>query len=196
MRWRGWLAPVVVMTVVGLARSGLLWRQVDLDHEAADAQAASRERQEIVDTLVRDVEALRQQVLEAGEVPVVPPPEDRIEDLPELVGPIGPRGFPGLPGPPGLPGEVGPAGANSTVPGPQGPAGADSTVSGPQGPAGADSTIPGPAGPAGAAGEPPLSWTFTFPPGIEHTCTRTDPFDPDQPTYTCTTSEGTDNAPE
>lgn len=79
-------------------------------------------------------------------------------------GPVGAQGDPGPTGPQGNPGAAGPAG-------PTGPVGAT-------GPAGAN-------GPAGAEGEPPKSWTYTDALGLQHTCTRTDPFNPDAPTYTC-----------
>jgi len=124
-----------------------------------------------------------------------------------------------IPGPAGQPGEPGPAGRNATdqqvaaavsdycssrsgciVPGPPGPAGKDGTdgttvtgPAGPAGPAGADGAdgAPGAPGTPGADGQPPLSWTYTDALGIPYTCTRSDPFDPTAPTYTCTiTAQG------
>lgn len=94
----------------------------------------------------------------------------------------------------------GPSGQSVT--GPAGPAGA--TVTGPPGqnatadqvasavatycdahnqcagPAGQDAT-----GAPGADGQPPLSWTYTDALSIEHTCRRTEDFNPGAPTYTC-----------
>lgn len=82
-------------------------------------------------------------------------------------------------------GEVGAAGTNGTA-GANGAAGASGVdgasgaqgEQGPAGPAGAD-------GANGADGQPPFSWTYTDALGFEHTCTRTDPFDPSAPTYVC-----------
>lgn len=97
------------------------------------------------------------------------------------------RGPVGANGPGGQPGPAGQAGQDSTVPGPTGPAGADGPQ-GPAGPAGAPGPPgpPGPAGPAGADGQPPTSWTYTDTFGIQRTCIRSTPFNPSQPTYTCT----------
>lgn len=53
------------------------------------------------------------------------------------------------------------------------------------------STTPGPAGADGvdgtdgADGQPPLSWTYVDDLGVTHSCTRTDSFDPINPTYQC-----------
>lgn len=83
--------------------------------------------------------------------------------------PAGERGPAGPTGPPGPAGPSGEDGADSTVPGPTGPA--------------------GPAGPPGDAGEPPMSWTFTHEPiigpAVEYECNRTEPFSPEEPTYSC-----------
>jgi len=94
----------------------------------------------------------------------------------------GQDGTPGLDGAPGATGATGASGSDGTTgnqgePGPAGPQGAP----GPAGPAGTD----GATGPAGADGQPPVSWTYTDMLGISHTCTRTDPFDANAPTYTC-----------
>lgn len=90
--------------------------------------------------------------------------------IPGQTGPQGPAGEAGESGATGAQGDPGPSGA-------QGPAGA----SGPAGPAGAT-------GPAGADGQPPLSWTYTDALGLSYICTRTDPFDPAVPTYSCASS--------
>lgn len=79
-------------------------------------------------------------------------------------------------GPPGVDGTDGVNGTDGAT-GPQGPQG----DTGPAGQAGADGTN----GTNGADGQPPVSWTYTDDLGITHTCTRTDPFDPTAPTYTC-----------
>jgi hypothetical protein len=65
----------------------------------------------------------------------------------------------------------------------QGPAGASGAAgqNGTDGAAGA----PGAAGTDGHDGAPPVAWTYTDPIGMQHTCTRTDPFDPAAPTYQC-----------
>lgn len=73
-------------------------------------------------------------------------------------------------GPTGLPGTNGVSGADGAT----GPPGA----TGPQGDTGAT-------GPAGVDGEPPVSWTYTDDLGIQHSCSRTDPFDASAPTYIC-----------
>lgn len=99
-------------------------------------------------------------------------------------GPTGPSGPPGVPGAAGTNGSDGTNGADGQdgANGPAGPAGA----AGPPGPQGE----PGPSGAPGADGadgEPPYGWTYTDDLGIEHTCTRTADFDPQSPTYTCST---------
>lgn len=65
----------------------------------------------------------------------------------------------------------------------QGPAGLNGAdgAQGPPGPAGAD----GVNGTNGVDGQPPVSWTYTDAFGIQHTCSRTDQFDPSSPTYSC-----------
>jgi hypothetical protein len=100
-------------------------------------------------------------------------------------GPSGATGARGEKGDIGVPGQTGPKGETGATgsEGAAGPAGAqgDPGPAGAQGPAGAT----GATGPAGAAGVPPLSWTYTDPLGIPYSCTRTDPFDPTAPTYSC-----------
>jgi hypothetical protein len=79
----------------------------------------------------------------------------------------GPMGLDGLNGTNGTNGVDGTNGADGS-PGPQGPQGDT-----------------GPTGAAGADGQPPFSWTYTDALGMQHTCTRDDPFDAAAPTYTC-----------
>jgi hypothetical protein len=71
---------------------GLLWADRDtvegdvrgLAEQLAQAQEGSRQRQEVIDKLVEDAEVMRQQLLEEGFEPEVPPPSKTvIEDLPE-----------------------------------------------------------------------------------------------------------------
>lgn len=126
------------------------------------------------------------------------------QGIPGSTGPqgdVGPQGIPGAPGPPGadatgVPGQPGPPGE----PGPPGRDGSNGS-DGAAGSPGADATgIPGPAGPPGPAGEPgapgvnggdgpagqpPFSWTYTDILGTSYLCSRTDPFDPAAPTYSC-----------
>jgi len=130
---------------------------------------------------------------QADQVPAAPGP---VGDT----GPAGPQGEPGPAGPPGVRGDPGAAGAPGLVgdtgaPGPAGgpgPSGDTGTAgnpgepgaTGPAGPVG-NAGPAGPPGDVGPAGEPPVSWTYTDLLG-EHTCSRTDPFDPAAPTYSCT----------
>lgn len=103
----------------------------------------------------------------------------------------GPSGPSGIVGPSGAPGTAGPQGAT----GPQGPAGVDGANATAQQVADAVATYcsehngcagpVGPPGPAGLPGEPPVSWTYQDILGGQHSCTRTDPFDPAAPTYRC-----------
>lgn len=140
-----------------------------------------REQSGIISTLSANNDALREQVKAQGQVPVAPPAHDV----------VGEKGDPGNSGPQGVPGRPPTSEEISTAVraycsvfngcmGPQGSAGSN-------GANGADGA-PGPAGPAGAdgaPGQPPASWTFTDRLGMQHSCTRTDPFDPAAPTYTC-----------
>ena len=142
------------------------------------------------------------QLRENGIEPETPSPEIVAQSGP--VGATGAQGAPGDRGPgpteaqvfgavrdfcdtPQVPckGDTGATGApGATVVGPAGAPG-DSVI-GPQGPKGdPGESITGPPGPAGVPGEPPVSWTYTDMLGIEHTCTRTDPFDASAPTYIC-----------
>lgn len=168
-------AGVFIIAAVALATTAVL-QSITLQQQGS-----------VIATLSANNDALRIQVLEQGETPVAPPAA-------EVAGPVGPQG----PGPTeeqvsiavraycasgsctGPAGPPGPAGQDSTVPGPQGPVGPGSTVPGPQGPE-------GPAGPSGADGQPPSSWSYQWL-GITYTCTRTEPFDPSTPTYTCSPS--------
>lgn len=100
---------------------------------------------------------------------------------------VGPGGLPGADGTPGAPGLTGPPG-NDGQPGAPGASGTDGEPgelgpTGTPGPAGADG-VPGKDGATGPAGDPPTSWTFTID-GDEQRCTRSEPFDPTTPTYTC-----------
>lgn len=140
-----------------------------------------------IQVLANNNDALRDQVKSLGQTPVAPPAGDVTNNAP-LVGAPGPQGLRGEIGPVGpvgpmgemgLPGQVGPpgvAGANGIgEPGPTGPQG-ESGVAGPAGASGAP----------GADGQPPYAWTQPgLVPGSTVTCTRTDPFDPMAPTYTC-----------
>ncbi|MCI2959558.1 collagen-like protein [Agromyces atrinae] len=96
----------------------------------------------------------------------------------------GSDGAPGIAGASGQPGSEGPAG----TPGANGQPG-DTGPAGPPGPTGLPGTdgAPGIDGAPGPAGQPPSSWTFTDD-GVQHTCSRTDPFDPASPTYICAAS--------
>lgn len=82
-------------------------------------------------------------------------------------------------GPTGLTGTSGASGANGAD-GATGASGSDGAT-GAQGPQG----DPGPAGANGVDGQPPFAWTYTDMLDVDHTCTRTDPFDPASPTYIC-----------
>ncbi len=97
-------------------------------------------------------------------------------------GNTGAAGPAGVDGAPGAEGPAGPAGADG-APGPAGPAGAD-------GKDGADGAV-GPAGKDGADGQPPFSWVVYNERGeVIESCTRTNEFDPANPTYTCTRQQG------
>lgn len=109
-----------------------------------------------------------------------------------LVGAQGPIGVSGLPGVDGLDGDDG-------APGPAGPAGAAGPVgekgetgeTGPQGERGekGETGAVGPSGPAGADGQPPFSWVVYDEDGnVVESCSRSGSFDPDEPTYTCTSA--------
>jgi hypothetical protein len=155
---------------------------IDLTGEVQGTRQEAVERGQQRDDLAADVEALRQQLLELGQAPVVEPPTDPVVVEGErgergpagesIVGPPGPRGEPGQ----SIPGPQGPAGRDSTVPGPPG---ADSTVAGPRGERGEpgaagepgeDSTTPGPQGERGEQGPPPESFRFTDSTGREFEC--------------------------
>lgn len=104
-------------------------------------------------------------------------------------------------GPPGATGSTGPAGPTGSTGQPGSPgqnATADQiadavttycgTHSNCTGKDGADGQ-PGPSGASGQSGQPgqaPVSWTYVDALGVEHSCNRADPFDPNAPKYVCT----------
>jgi hypothetical protein len=127
-----WQLSIAVLLLIGLAI--LAYRSWWVDPDVDD-----------IPELFTAVEELRVQVEDLGEVPVVPPPEDIIDNNIQLVpipGPPGPAGPPGRdgrtgaacqpsnplcigpPGPPGPPGPEGPSGPEGPQ-GSTGPAGAD-----------------------------------------------------------------------
>jgi hypothetical protein len=177
-RQRGNIAFYAAVVVLSVIVALVISEVVKLSDRADTAASASAERQQTVEDLSADVEALRHQVSGLGEEPVAPDPDERTDDLTPIPGPEGkqgergPRGFPPTrqqvmnvvvpvvaqylienPPPAGADGE------DSTIPGPQGEPGADSTVPGPAGADGEDSTIPGP------QGEPGEDSTVPGPPG-------------------------------
>jgi len=151
------------VVVIGGVVAWILSRVLDLQDIAEQSQQGSQARQEAINVLSDDVRVLRDQVRDLGSIPEVPPPEQRVDELPDIArpgpvgpagaagaaGPQGPRGFPGLPGRDGLPGGVGPAGPAGPT-GNSGPQG-DTGATGETGSAGTTGTT-GPAGPAGPAG--------------------------------------------
>lgn len=172
--WIAWLlAVVVVAALLAWLAVGLIEQSRegdDRDQEISSLTDAMSEQQSVIDVLVDDGRATREQLEALGQEPVAPPPEERVQELPDEPvvirgerGPQGPRGFQGLIGPPGPTGAPGPVGD----PGPAGPAGppgeagqdgtdgatgpsGDTGATGAQGPAGE----PGPPGPAGEPGPP------------------------------------------
>lgn len=162
-----------------------------------------------------EVQALREQLLDAGVKPKVGPPGDAgtsgdrgEKGDPGGAGERGPVGMDGIDGitpacwfttaqcvgltgfngrDSTVPGPQGPGGADSTVPGPAGADGQDSTVPGPQGPPGADSTVPGPQGESGSPGADSTVPGPQGPPGP-----RPDSFSFEwaNQTYTCTDPDG------
>lgn len=182
-----WATVLVVALTLGILTAGAIYLaagnndlRADLKAERADVRAATA-----------NAEKLYQQLLEEGIKPAAEKPAE-VEAAPGQNGETGPRGFTGDQGPRGdtgptgvagllgATGGVGSAGLNgsSGADGTAGSTGADGST-GPAGATGSDGTV-------GAAGQPPMSWTFTTTPGGDQTCTRTDPFDPASPTYSCT----------
>lgn len=167
-RSKAWIAPLLVMVLVGLML-GLVIHQVDALSTRLDQSQADRDQ--LHDQLQRQETAsstLARQVRKLGGTPLVSPPVTEPtagpvgptgatgatgttgpRGLPGPVGPIGPAGRDGSTGPVGATGEPGPAGDKGAKgdPGPAGPAGAD----GKNGADGKDGAT-GPAGPAGPAG--------------------------------------------
>ena len=149
-----------------------------------------------ISTLSANNDALRQQVQQLGQKPVAPPAQDVTGTVPTVApipGPSGSRGADGRDGRDATSEQIAQgvseyclAHANCT--GPAGPAGRDGT-NGLPGPAGADGAAgtngadgaPGLPGTPGAPGEPPVSWTTAD----GEFCSRTTPFDPAAPTYSC-----------
>ncbi len=124
-------------------------------------------------------------------VTIVPTSPIVVEGKPGDRGPVGFDGQSGRDGTDGADGAMGATGA----PGPAGADGKDG-VDGQQGSDGLDGS-PGPigmtgadgaAGTPGTNGEPPVSWKFSWM-NQDYTCTRTDPFDPNAPTYRCEQDE-------
>ncbi|MFI6353395.1 collagen-like protein [Streptomyces sp. NPDC050743] len=196
--WR-WIAVLCWL----LALSGaavIIWGRIAAEGHRADQYAAEADRRgSAVSTLAGDVRALRAQVKAKGGTPVAPDPTKAVPNLPARAQvPVPIPGPPGPPGPSGVPGRDAP-----TITPPPGPSGA----SGAPGAPGASVTgPPGPAGPSGAPGkdgrdgtdgkdgrngQPPAGWTFTYN-GQTYTCSPVSDFDPDNPRYTCDSSQPSD----
>lgn len=174
---------------------------IDRDHMASQLAKEANLRGQAVSTLAGDVRALRQQVKAAGKTPVAPDPTRAVSNLPARAqvpvpipgppGPPGPAGSPGPSGPSGSPGSSGSSGqpGSNGSPGAVGPTGA-AGAAGPQGPEGPE----GPAGKDGADGKdgsdgkPPAGWTFTYN-GVTYSCHPVDGFDPNDPRYSCDSSQ-------
>lgn len=97
--WVPWVVLAFVMAFVGVALAFALddiesnAEQLDATQvELEEAQAAADQRQAEVDALAADVSALRDQVESTGEEPVAPPPEERVDDLPDPDDPVLPVG--------------------------------------------------------------------------------------------------------
>lgn len=118
-----------------------------------DSNRHASHRDEAIDQLVLDVSKLRDQVINLGKQPIVPPPDpEALAKAANNKGPQGDTGPQGVQGPQGVKGEQG----NQGVTGPQGQQGPQG-VQGPQGPQGitgekGDIGQQGPPGPAGIQG--------------------------------------------
>lgn len=179
---RVWWAGTIVVVLVAVA--AVIGGGIYLAVANTDLRAELSDTHDELSASQANAEELYQQLLDEG---LNPEAEKPSEVAPPAAGATGERGTPGadgrdgVQGLPGVPGAAGPAGSPGAdgEPGTPGPVGQD----GADGAPGAD----GAAGSPGADGAPPLSWTFTGALGVRYVCTRTDPFDPTLPTYTCTT---------
>jgi hypothetical protein len=136
------MAAIIWLVVAGANREGRISSLEDTEDARAQEVAALREGYDL----------LRDQVIQAGEIPSAPPVE-QVPSGPAVVageqgatGLTGPRGFSGEDGTPGPTGSPGPTGAPGSqgLQGETGPQGLQGEV-GPGGPEGP----PGPEGPAG-----------------------------------------------
>lgn len=131
----------------GILLLGLVWVAYQQQTHDSDPDPA----------LVAAVDELRTQVRGLGATPAVPPPEDIVDNPPEVVpvpGPLGPTGARGEQGEPGRPGIDGKDGmsclpTNPACVGPEGPKGDQGASI--QGPAG--ESIEGPKGDTGEKGD-------------------------------------------
>lgn len=102
------VAYYVPMIILAIIVGIFVAKVLDLADAARDARAGSATRQSAIETLTGDVRALRDQVADTGQVPVVPDPQDRLDDDVPLPEP-GERGEPGqrgVPGPAPTPDQV------------------------------------------------------------------------------------------
>jgi hypothetical protein len=183
-RWRR--GDVLALAVAILMGALFAWILLSIQALTVDLRTANQAR-----------DALARQVQQLGEKPVAGPPGSRGEPGKSTVGPRGPQGEPGEPGSPGPSGSPGKAGKDGSdgspgpsgspgspgVPGQEGPTGPE----GPAGPAGKDGAD-GKDGKDGANGQPPAGWTFTYK-DTTYDCRPVDDFDPNNPQYTCTSSD-------
>jgi len=142
-----------------------------------------------ITALSQSLTAANDQVVQLGAKPVAPEPE-KITGQPGAAGPAGAAGKDGVSvlsvscSSSGTFTVVYSSGRTQTGIGDciaqDGAAGAN----GANGANGADGS-PGATGATGADGQPPVSWTYTDGVGFNYLCTRTDPFDAAQPTYSC-----------
>lgn len=193
-RWLIWAVAVVFLAMLGV----LTLVAFSLQGAEHDQFMVAQQRHATIVQLSKNNDALRTQIEKLGQKPVAPSAASVIAGI---------NGENGLNGSNGVNGRDGRGVVSFTCQ-------ADGswlilfddattqTVGGPcvgatggTGATGADSTIPGPAGAngadgaPGADGQPPLSWTFPYTDELgkttTYTCTRSDPFDPSAPTYTC-----------
>jgi len=171
-----------------------------LSRSGEKQQSTISRQQTLIADLSHNLDATRDQVKAIGETPVSPPASVVTDNA----------GVPGKAGTNGTNGRDGTSVAavicqasgswlitysNGSSQQASGPCvaqdGADGqTVVGPPGKDGANGMngTDGLNGANGAPGEPPVSWTWVSTSGLTRVCTRTDPFDPTAPTYTCSTS--------
>lgn len=190
-KWILWAAIALFF----LFASALVVLAFGLNQAEHDQYVTSQQRHASIVQLSKNNDALRAQIQQLGQKPVAPPAATVIKGIDGTNGSNGVNGTNGKDGRGVLSFTCQADGTwlvlytDETVQSLQGPCVGATGATGAPGATGATGAA-GTNGANGANGQPPVSWTFPYTDELgrttTYTCVRSTPFDPANPTYTCT----------